>query len=139
MPKCFNNFRNTHIIIDCYGVECQRPSALMNLSVTYSQFKSHNTWKVLVGCIPAGLVSFISEAWGGHISGKELTEKSGLLDLLKPGDAIIADKGFDIQETIAKRRIVLNISPCLKSEQKQMLALDIERTRRIAELRIHVE
>jgi len=136
VPKCFNNFRNTRIIIDCYEVECQRPSGLMNSSVTYSQYKSRNTWKILVGYIPAGLVSFVSEAWEGCISDKELTEKSGLLDLLEPGDAIMADKGFDIQETIAKRGILLNIPPCLESKQKQMPALDIERTRRIAELRI---
>ena len=79
MPKCF---RNTRIIIDCHEVECQHPSGLMNLSVTYSQYKSCNTWKILVGCTPAGLVSFVSEAWGGCISDKKLTEKSGLLDLV---------------------------------------------------------
>ena len=67
MPNCINNFRSTCIITDCYKVECQHPSALMKSSVMYSQYKSHNTWNVLVGCTPAGLVSFISEAQGGHV------------------------------------------------------------------------
>ena len=34
---------NTQIIIDCYEIECQRPSSLLNLSVTCSQYKSRNT------------------------------------------------------------------------------------------------
>ena len=53
---------NTRIVIDCYEIECQRPPGLMNSSVTYSQYKSRNTWKVLVGCTPAGLVSLVSDA-----------------------------------------------------------------------------
>ena len=48
----------------------------------------------------------------------------------------MAHKGFDIQEVIAKKGILINVP--LKLESK-MPALDVERTRRIPELHIHVE
>ena len=53
--------------------------------------------------------------------------------MLELGDVIIADKRFDIQETVAK---LSNVPLRL---EKQMPAVDVQRTRRIAELRIHVE
>ena len=51
----------------------------------------------------------------------------------------MADKGFGIQKIIVKKGTLINVPPKLVPKVKQMSTLDVERTRRIAELCIHVE
>ena len=58
----------TRIMVDCCEIECQCPSGLMIASIIFSNYKGRNTWKVLLGCTPSGLVSFVSDAWGVWIS-----------------------------------------------------------------------
>ena len=49
VPACFQTFSDTRIILDCTEIFVQTPSSLENQSQTYSNYKSHNTFKALVG------------------------------------------------------------------------------------------
>ena len=140
MPKCFQySFgKKVTVIIDCFEVFIERPSNLLARAQTYSNYKSHNTIKVLIGITPQGTVSFVSEAWGGRTSDKFLTDNCGILRLLKPGDLVMADRGFTIQESLMFHQAKLAI-PAFTRGKDQLDPIDVEKTRGIANVRIHVE
>jgi len=100
--------------------------------------KMKNTVKVLLGITPSGAKSFVSKCYKGSISDKRLVEFSGLLEKLGEGDKIMADKRFLIQELLAPLEIRLNVSPLLKSDCL-MANKDVILTKKIAQLRVHVE
>ena len=91
---------NTVLIVDCLETFIDRPSALLPRAQTYSSYKHHNTATYLIGITPHGIVSFISNGWGGRVSDKFLSECWGLLNKLLPGDTILADRGFDIEDSV---------------------------------------
>ena len=101
MPLTFrNSFSKCVCIIDCFEIFCERPSDLMARAQTYSHYKHHNTVKFLIGITPQGVISYISKGWGGRVSDKYLTENCGLLNHILPGDQILADRGFNVQESV---------------------------------------
>ena len=72
------------------------------------------------------------------MSDKHLTENSGLLQKLLPGDVVLADRGFDIAESVGTVQARLHIPAFTKGKTK-LSALKVEETRSIANVRIHVE
>ena len=146
MPKDFKaEFPTTLIIIDGTEIKTQVPSALAVQSQLYSDYKSNTTLKYLIGCDPNGSVIFLCIT--GSISDKAITDQSGFYELLKElikndyihiGDAIMADKGFTIEQELNELGLKLNIPP-FASSACQMSSADTELTQKIARHRIHIE
>ena len=139
MPADFKEkFPSTRVIIDCTEVFCEMPSSLLLNSELFSSYKNHVTLKGLVGIAPSGGITFCSQLYTGSISDREIVLRSGFLSQsFDDGDAVMADKGFQIQD-ILPLGVDLNIPPFLGSDA-QMSAEDVVRTQQIASLQIHVE
>ena len=139
MPTCFKQlYPTTRVIIDATEIPIETPSLPELQQMTYSAYKNHNTYKALIGISPGGAITFVSKLFPGSISDKELTRKSGILDVLESGDSVMADRGFDIQDDLTPLGVKVNIPPFLRGK-KQLDEEERIETRRIASLRIHVE
>ena len=122
LPIAFQkHYLKVRCIIDCTEVFIERPTSLRARAQTYSNYKKHNTIKFLIG----------------RVSDKELTQESGFLSKLEPTDEIMADRGFLIEE-LALQEAKLTI-PAFTKGKKQLSQKDVELSRQIANVRIHVE
>ena len=140
MPLSFREHFGVKVvcIIDCFELFSERPKNLLARAQTWSNYKHMNTVKYLIGVCPQGVVSFISKGWGGRTSDKHITEKSGFLDKLLPGDVVLADRGFDVRDSVGLMCAEVKI-PAFTRGKKQLSACDVETTRKIAHSRVHVE
>ena len=136
MPLEFSRSPSTRVIIDCTEVFIEVLSSMKSQSETWSNYMRHNTFKVLVGVSPNGQVIFISKLWGGRVSDKVISQKSGILVLADARD-IMADRGFHIKD-ILPPGVDLNFPP-FEGTRQQLTAKEVEETAKIASVRIRVE
>lgn len=105
---------------------------------SFSNYKRHNTIKILIAVAPTGSITFISKAWGGRVSDKVITQECGFLDKILPGDVVLADRGFNVQDELAIRQAKLKL-PLFTRGKKQLSQQEVEMSRQLARVRIHVE
>ena len=65
-------------------------------------------------------------------------EECGIVQRLEEGDSVMADRGFEVQNLLAKRKVYLNIPPFMRCKDKLSPEEEGE-TREVASVRIHVK
>ena len=135
MPMIFKQlYPRCRCIIDCSEIYIETPTSFDARAQTYSNYKKHNTINFLIGITPCGTISFLSQCWGGRVSDKNLTQESGFLNRIEPGDIILADRGFTVGEDIRRLEI-----PAFTRGKKQLSQEEVEMSKQLAHVRIHVE
>ncbi|XP_068732575.1 uncharacterized protein [Montipora capricornis] len=135
-PSSFRQFESCRIVIDCTDIEVAVPGLLSQQNATYSSYRGMNSFKVIVGVAPNGVITYFSRLYPGSISDKSIVEQSGLLNHLTAGYMILADKAFLIQD-IVPHGVCVNIPPFLNNGT--FTESEVKKTKGIAKARIHVE
>ncbi len=143
LPKSYPaKYRDTRVILDCTEFHHVKPQNCTAQASTYSQYKNQNTVKVMIGITPRGLITFVSQPYGGNTSDRHIAEKE-ILDKIEPGDAVMVDRGFNIGDLLLQCGAKLHIPPFTRKRQdsngRSLNQSEILKTREIASLRIHVE
>ena len=123
-PKC-------RYIIDCTEIFIERPFSLKARAQTYSNYKHHNTVKILITITPCGNICYLSQCWGGRVSDKFLTQSCGFLNLLEYGDMVLADRRFNMSEDLAIHGASLAI-PSFTKGKSQLSQQEVEQSQGIA-------
>ena len=102
MPKIFKTAGHGKLrcIIDCSEDFIERPRKLDAQAATWSDYKSHNTIKFLIGISPTGFITFLSDTYGGRASDKFICRDSGFFEYLDGHDEVIAARVFQITEEL---------------------------------------
>jgi hypothetical protein len=139
MPVDFKHrFPKTRVIFDATECPIKKPKTPRAQQATFSTYKNRNTVKVLVGSTPGGLISYISPAYGGSTTDRQIVERSNISSICDPGDSLMADKGFNVQDLFQHANVSVNI-PTFFRKRNRMDGKTVLHDRKIASKRVHIE
>ncbi|ELT92416.1 hypothetical protein CAPTEDRAFT_190847 [Capitella teleta] len=76
-------------------------------------YKNRITAETLNGATPGGMISYISDCYGGSNTDTQIVERNPVR--VDKRDSIIADKGFDVQDLFAAKDQMSTSRPSLRS------------------------
>ena len=136
MPESFSLFGHCKMVIDCTDIKIAAPGLMSDQKLTCSTYRGMNSFKTLIGVAPNAVITHVSKLFPGSTSDKAIVKKSGVLAHFRPGDLILADKGFLIAD-IVPTGVSVNIPPFLYNGKFN--ESEVKQTKTIARCRIHVE
>lgn len=139
LPQCFRKYLNTRVTLDCTEIPVYSPASITCRTQTYSFYYGRHTLKILLGVTPNGLISFVSDVYGGKASDAFICGKSGVINKCEKGDAIMVDKGFCIDVLCTERCIELIRPPFKRKDVPQLSSEDCLQNVAIACARVHIE
>ena len=128
------------MILDGTEFFVQKPSDVQDQSATWSSYKNHSTLKSMIGISPRGVVTHVSQTYGGCTSDRQIIERSDLIKkgMFEKGDSIMADRGIMVQDIFASMDVKVN-TPTMLRGRSQLSSEEVIKDRRIAAKRIHIE
>ncbi|XP_042268408.1 uncharacterized protein LOC121897760 [Thunnus maccoyii] len=135
MPLFFRTtFPKTRVVLDSTRIHIQTAACTGNSS----DYRGTTTLKSLVGISPSGAVSFVSNVFTASLSDKDIIKECGIMNLLEPGDEVMASKSLDIKDLLDAIGVNLVI-PTFLRPKGQLDVDDVTHTQDVVHLRIHVE
>ncbi|XP_034238531.1 uncharacterized protein LOC117643646 [Thrips palmi] len=138
-PDCYAPFPNLRCVVDSTDIKIQKPSNMDQQSHSFSKYKAHNIVKFLFATSLYGGLSFASEGMEGVITDRQLFLKSGIMKYLKPGEAVMCDRGFDMEEDLNDIGVDILIPAFLGDHRTTFTEREILLSKCVAGARIHVE
>jgi hypothetical protein len=142
LPAAFKyQYSKVTTIVDCFEIFIDRPSSPKTRAEVYSNYKKHSTAKVFIACTPLGSIGYLSPSWGGRATDLDIVRSDDFIDTKyhMPGDQIMADRGFTLQDDFAAACGCEIIMPSFMRGKPQLSSMDNEKGRQLSNLRIHIE
>ncbi len=141
-PDYPHEYSATRVILDCTEFYITTPGNTSSQAATFSNYKHHNTVKALIGVTPTGVITFVSKVYGGNTSDRHIF-KTEFVSKIESGDAVMVDKGFNVADLTLQAGAQLHMPPFTRAKSggkgRTLNQSEIQKTRDIARLRIHVE
>ena len=128
----------TYVVLDCTENFLKSFKCLHCRALLYSQYKGKQTAKYLIGVTPSGLICYCGLGHCGRASDSHIFDVENIIANIPAGSAVMADKGFFIDEALKQNNSKLFRPPFLRG-QKQLTEIQCEENKGIASARVHVE